>query len=611
MSPKAVTNLPPVSSATDDGDFPTIYWNRRFDVRHLSPIPVIATLDIEYNELTKAWKTLEELPPPSDQVIYQERPQTAQDVRRLVHDIQASWASNPKPHLFSRSVALCDAFSTTLDSHTTTLMALPGRQFYSAVFYGVLQSIIKASARYPRIIEGVMKALVEVNHSISPPDGEPLQLSRASIPSVAMFYSHVFLFLGELVDWYARRFKCRLLNSRHENVYSDFCSLVSTIQRTAANFMHPGADGHENVTFVQQYSESYSWEDARLNQIGHRQNARRNAAQTAFTRLLIWEIQHHDERRLKLLESRGLLLLQLLRLASQQLRPIGGHNECTVCLTSAPGQDLLLSPSPLEKSKHKYIRVELQSFSAHLQDYFDEDDQIANQIDADVTVGENVMESLKQWAIDTYSQVLVVQSPPGGLLSPVGLIASCYANLARETIPVIVHLCSLPAVATTGNNRFQQGLIALVYSLIRQLLEYLPPVVNGSSSCTIKVESFSPLDGTLASWKEVLSLVDTLLYYAPPLLMCIVDGLDKLQDPSTDQYIRSLVRVFVSHTRKPSSSKPGEQSVLLKVLFTVSEQPESLMETLCENPLTLSESNGLELAITDTPSASEVEMVLA
>ncbi|KAL5343841.1 hypothetical protein BJX70DRAFT_393263 [Aspergillus crustosus] len=611
MSPKAVTSLMPVSLAVDESQFPTIYWKGRFDVRLLSPIPVIATLDIEYNELTKAWKRLQELLSISDQVLFQERPQTAQDVRALLQNIQAFWASDSKHHLFRQSKALSDLFLATLDSHTAPLMALPAHQIYSAVLHGTLQSIIKASARHPRIFEGVMKALIEVNQSVSPSDeSEPLSLTRDSVPSVAIFYSQVFLFIGELFDWYARRIKCRSLNSRLEDVYTDFCSLISTIRASAAHFTRPLADDQDSSTQVLQRANPDSWEGARLDQLGKRQNARRIAAQTALTRLLIWKIERHDEQRLELLGQRGQLLSHIFESASVRLRPIGGDNGCSVCLTTPPGQDLLLSPTPTAKSKHKYNRLELQSASAHLEDYFTDEDPIANQgLSADVTVGENVIESLRQWASDAYSQILAIQSPPSGTLSPAILISTCYTSLARDTVPVIVHFCSLPATASNNNTIYQQGLIALVYSLIRHLLEYLPPVVNGTAACALNVENFAPLDGTLSSWKEVLSLVDTLLYHAPPLLMCIVDGLDRLQDPSTEVYIRSLVRIFVSHTRKPSDATPGEQRVLLKVLFTVAERPASLMETLCENPLTLSESNDLALAITDTPSASDVEMV--
>jgi hypothetical protein len=87
-----------------------------------SRIPVIATLDIEYNELTRAWKRFQELLPPSDQVNFKERPQTAQDVRDLVQSIRASPSYNLEQDVFSRSMALCDVFLATLDSHTKPLL---------------------------------------------------------------------------------------------------------------------------------------------------------------------------------------------------------------------------------------------------------------------------------------------------------------------------------------------------------------------------------------------------------------------------------------------------------------------------------------------------------
>lgn len=272
----------------------------------------------------------------------------------------------------------------------------------------------------------------------------------------------------------------------------------------------------------------------------------------------------------------------------------------------------VVTATPSEKHKHKYSRVELQLATAHLQEYFDNDDQIPDYDPTiDIIVEKTVVESLNKWSTGNYSQVLAIGNLSDGNASPVALISAFYANLAQDTkAPIIAHFCSLPPTAKTGVTLFQQGLIALVYSLIRQLLEYLPPVVNGSPAHTVKAENFALLDGTLASWKEVLSLIDTLLYYAPPLLMCIVDGLDRLQDLSTDEYIRSLIRIFVSHTRRPADSTPGTQSILLKVLFTVARPLDSLNETLSENPLTLTESNAIERTAPNTPLCSGVEITM-
>ncbi|KAJ0421705.1 hypothetical protein BJY00DRAFT_103020 [Aspergillus carlsbadensis] len=621
MSVKAVTTLPAIPRAAEDGQFPAIYWKRRFDVRHPSPNPVIATLDIEYNELAKAWKRLQELLPEPDQVSFHERPQTSQDVHGLVRDIQSQMASHPQPKLFRKSTVLCDTFLAALNSHTLPLATLPSHQFYSSLLYAALQSIIKAAANYPRIMEGVMKALVKVNQSICPLAGiEPPQLTQHSIPPIANFYSLTFFLLGELMDWYARRFKCRLLKSLHEDVYHDFSGLISTIQVSAKQFVDVSANAMDvddsdygNTQGSAHPMDLGLWEEARLSQIGKRNIDRRFAAQNALTRLLICEIQRSADRRARLMEHRGALLQQMRDAASQRLGSTGQQTEGIVCLTTAPGQDLLLPPTPSETSKHKYTRVELQLASARLQDFFDSDDQLVDyQPDARVIMEDGAMEALQQWATDTYSQILAIGGSPNPNVSNPALISACYANLALDIkLPVITHFCSRPPTSKNGMTLFQQGLIALVYSLIRQLIEHLPPVANGTSDRTIKAEQFADLDGTFASWKEVLSLMDTLLSFAPPLLICIVDGLDKLQHPSTDGYIRSLVRLFVSHARKPPDSEAGRQDVLLKALFTVSGPPDSLVETLSENPLTLSESNSIiAMTAADTP-LNDIEILIA
>ncbi|KAL4983480.1 hypothetical protein BDW68DRAFT_181583 [Aspergillus falconensis] len=615
MSLQVVSNPLAVSLTTEDPQFSATYWKKRFDVRHPSPNPAIATLDIEYSELAKAWKRLQELLPLSEQVLFEERPQTSHDVQVLIQDIQADWASSPQQRLFSRSMALCDAFLATFGSHAMPLKALPSHQFYSSLLYGTLQTIIKASSKYPRVMNGVMQALVKVNQSICLPEwSEPLHITNDSIPALANFYSHLFFFLGELMDWYARRFKCRLLQSLHEDVYLDFCNLVKSVQNSAGGFIRAFGNaevlndsGCASADPMTQHPDLYLWENARLSQLGRRNIDRRFAAQNALTRLLIWEIQRSAEQRSELRDRRSQLLMHVFNTASQLLRSNGRQNSAMVCLTTASGQELVIPATPMEKQKHKYTRVELQLGSAHLQDYFNNDDQLASYEPTDVMIEEDVLEALKQWSTETYSQILAVGSVPDSTdASPFALISACYANLARNAkCPVIACSCSVPPTAMDGMTLFQQGLIALVYSLIRQLLEYLPPVVNGSSAHTVKAENFAHLDGTLASWQEVLSLIDALLYYAPPLLICVVDGLDRLQDPSTDEYVRSLVRVFLSHIRQSFDSALGRQNVLLKILFTVTGRLESLVETLSENPLTLAESSGTELSPINPPLCSD------
>lgn len=227
--------------------------------------------------------------------------------------------------------------------------------------------------------------------------------------------------------------------------------------------------------------------------------------------------------------------------------------------------------------------------------------------DVEIVAEESVVNTLRGWATKPYSQVLAMGSsgsppPPAAPVvpTPVALISACCACFAHQArLPVISHYCSLPSRSRDNMTPFEQGLIALAYSLVRQLIDCLPPVVNSDVACHLGSERFRFLDGTLNCWKEVLSLIDRLIYHAPPLLLCVIDGIDLLQDASTDAYIRSLVRVLLTHTRHetvPMADGSHRQRVLFKVLFTVTGRPSSLVEPLADNQHILSESNRVDPA---------------
>ena len=130
----------------------------------------------------------------------------------------------------------------------------------------------------------------------------------------------------------------------------------------------------------------------------------------------------------------------------------------------------------------------------------------------------------------------------------------------------------------------------------------MPPVLDCCVTCDLSAERFSLLDGTLTSWKEVLSLIDTLLHYAPPVLVCVIDGLDVLQDATTTSYIEPLIGVFLNRMRYHSAPMPdGSKShpVLLKVLFTVSGKLDPLEDALVENQRAIKEHQRTPPLISD------------
>jgi hypothetical protein len=92
----------------------------------------------------------------------------------------------------------------------------------------------------------------------------------------------------------------------------------------------------------------------------------------------------------------------------------------------------------------------------------------------------------------------------------------------------------------------------------------------------------------MASWKEALTILDTLLIFAPPVLFCVIDELDLLEDTTTEEYVRSFVNVLMSHTSRRRGSIVGQQDLfpqggLLKVLVTTAGQSKVLQVALAEH----------------------------
>ena len=138
-----------------------------------------------------------------------------------------------------------------------------------------------------------------------------------------------------------------------------------------------------------------------------------------------------------------------------------------------------------------------------------------------------VLLRLHQWSTESSSQFLwIIGKPDHTLPSNMCTAASAMIATAEKLdIKVISHFCKLQS---DGDRREEAGLIGLVYDLILQLLELMPPMIN-TDETPLSLDSLSELDGTMDTWYEALDLLEQLLSHnAWPLLLCIIDGLTRL-----------------------------------------------------------------------------------
>jgi hypothetical protein len=183
----------------------------------------------------------------------------------------------------------------------------------------------------------------------------------------------------------------------------------------------------------------------------------------------------------------------------------------------------------------------------------------------------NVVRQLQAWSSATESERLWICGPArsGTPSNMVGAAVTILQNAQDLGIPVIAHACERGRSNFPGESREEVGLIGLLYSLIRQLLTFLPPETSGVID--LSEARFKDLDGTADSWEEALELFAELLDAAPPLMIIAIDGLGKLDHGSAVKQCEQLLNVL----DESMATIPPSQKVV-KLLLTTSGATKSL-----------------------------------
>jgi hypothetical protein len=241
----------------------------------------------------------------------------------------------------------------------------------------------------------------------------------------------------------------------------------------------------------------------------------------------------------------------------------------------------------------RIIRAEVQLNSRNLEHFFQFD---ARTLQPDHSspyyAEEEIVTSLRNWTQNPTPQVLCIVGPSHfSFPPPLAPLAAHYVSLSKlAKVPVIHHSCTLPQVGSHDRTtRESSALITLIYSLVRQLVELIPPVIDGNHD--FSAERFGGLDGTLNTLEEAIFVLNDLLDLSPPNLFCVIDGLQQLDDQSTDYHLKSMINTLRSKT------KPDDQtSNRIKLLFTTAGASRALLDSLSMEELVLVEQSSVAQA---------------
>lgn len=204
-----------------------------------------------------------------------------------------------------------------------------------------------------------------------------------------------------------------------------------------------------------------------------------------------------------------------------------------------------------------------------------------------------VVSALEEWATSGSQMLCLVGPNQVTDTSPTTIVAREYVvSVSQANIPVISYFCELPRPLTklpSGMTAEMSGLISLTYALIRQLIELLPSFASYPKD--LGAHRFLKLDGSVESYNEATNVLGELLDLSPPIVFCVIDSFEVLDDRSTMSHMTAFVNTLRGHKSYRGPLSTGSNRVL-KILFTTAGRSRALLTYLDEDELVFAERAG-------------------
>ncbi|KAJ4982814.1 phytanoyl- dioxygenase family protein [Stagonosporopsis vannaccii] len=438
----------------------------------------------------------------------------------------------------------------TLDAHSNVLDVIPRGSEYTSIFAGTLTTIIKASVNHEAIAEDLTQTLCEIGEVIKSCEVD-LQLFRTESMQRAVvdLYAHIFLFLNDAMCWYMKSSLKKTLDSFNEKFRDMFANSVANIRRQASVIRHIAAQGSGAELRVMKLGLLDVMQDARLGLQGHKRHE-------AEIQVLAQQMQLQVASKKAELQKRDAQLQKLQRSLDVLL-----HDAAQ----AVPAVLAVSTVSPVDDSSVKSIafRDNILLQSAVMEDYFHRDRVRLNPPEvSSIKVEPLIVSRIREWMQGDTPQILAVAGPyyeGDELECAMTLLAARFIDIAAASqVPIVSYFCELRRHEELhGDNSIpEQGLVQVVYALIRQMIELLLPETHHSDD--LHVIDISQLDGTMASWKEtmvVFSKVESLL---PGTVLCVVEGMQWLDSRRMNKYVADFVQILRGGKLKTLLISAGE-----------------------------------------------------
>ena len=199
-----------------------------------------------------------------------------------------------------------------------------------------------------------------------------------------------------------------------------------------------------------------------------------------------------------------------------------------------------------------------------------------------LALDQRIAVALERWTLGSASTLLYLEaaaySAEARLPQTTVAAARIVDTADKLELPTISFFCDIPLTGESDHlasgdeaEGVSPPLLGLVYSLIFQLTQLLPPLTTIGT--LVDISPINSLTASFTSWPLALQILSKLLDAGPPFLLCVVDGFHAFETPELDSTsTRELLGVL-------QKAIEFEQKVF-KVLFTDSRRAFSLVQEI-------------------------------
>ncbi|KAI1155265.1 hypothetical protein F4825DRAFT_68629 [Nemania diffusa] len=441
------------------------------------------------------------------------------DLKTTVDDLHEKWREGHGP-IYKVFIKLCNTF----DDHRSIFAIFPSQSDYASVLSASLSCLVKAAKNHSEIAKTLSNSITAISEKVAGCSALIMIIKTPRMrKKLANVYARMFQFYQEAIAWYLQSKFSRLISSFNENLEKGFKEAEKDLDDCLTELHREASIG--GLAMIAMLHGKVSALEGELQR--QRQNYPEQDTSAGRRMMILMEASWMDNRPAA---------------PNRTLEP--SHSSYLAIEPASRIQDVT-TPTGITRASARAHVPALEPFIVG-----DEGSRLLGAGSFWVAE-EEVLPKLRAWMVgDKAPRTLWISSPYdiAGMTSARAAALAVVAAAWQAETPIISHFCQRPKPneVRAGTGVEQMGLIGLVYSLIRQLLQFSA----AEDVLDVSAESLTSLDGGNESWDAGLTALRALLDHTPVLMYCVIDGLNDLEWGGGSSRCGQVLEVLLARQRR-------------------------------------------------------------